>query len=222
MAKFSALLLAGGLCLLSGCSTTSARGEKALQEFVALLPGSYDNLAQSRLLPADGSPAHTALRLIVAPVQAPLVGDHVFYVQEMAADDLRRVLAQRLYVVNLQPGGGDPVLAQLDFNEPGRWRDGHLNRDLFRSLLTTDLRMRTGCDLIWTRSTSGFAATNNPAQCRTSSRATGEALHVEQRMQLGQEGLDLFDRYTDSAGTVVFGGDTDPYYRFSRRADAPW
>ena len=58
------------------------------------LAGSYDNLAQSR-----ASPDHAPLRLMIAPVQAPLVGEHVFYVQEMAADDPRRVLAQHLYVV---------------------------------------------------------------------------------------------------------------------------
>ncbi len=63
-------------------------------QLLAALPGSYDNLAQSR---AEPRPSRRC-RLMIAPVQAPLVGDHVFYVQEMAADDARRVLAQRLYV----------------------------------------------------------------------------------------------------------------------------
>ena len=77
---------------------------------------------------------------MIVPVQAPLVGDHVFYVQEMAADDPRRVLAQRLYVVKACRSREQAVLTQLDFNEPARWRDGHLRRDLFRSLLMQDLR----------------------------------------------------------------------------------
>ncbi len=73
------------------------RGEAALNELVALLPGSYDNIAQARTCPD-----HSSLRLVIAPVQAPLVGDHVFYMQEMAGDDPRRVLSQRLYVRQLQ------------------------------------------------------------------------------------------------------------------------
>ena len=84
---------------LAACNTTATRGEAALNELVAMLPGTYDNLAQSR-----AAPDHAALRMAIAPVQAPLVGDHVYYVQEMAADDPRRVLSQRLYVLNCRAG----------------------------------------------------------------------------------------------------------------------
>src|SRR5262245_28340676 len=106
-----------------------------LAQLVAMLGGSYDNLAQSR-----ASSEHSALRLMVVPVEAPGVGDHVFYVQEMAADDARRVLGQRLYVLNVVPKREQAIMTQLDFKEPARWRDGHLKRDLFRALLTQDLR----------------------------------------------------------------------------------
>jgi hypothetical protein len=155
-------------------------------------------------------------------VQAPLVGDHVFYVQEMAADDLRRVLAQRLYVLNVIPRKEQAVLTQLDFNEPTRWRDGQKNRDLFRSLLTQDLRARPGCDLLWQRDAGGFKAALLNNACRASSRATGETVRVEQRMQLGAETLNVFEQQRDAAGVIVSGAAADPWDRFFRRADAPW
>jgi hypothetical protein len=205
------------LLALTACATRADRSEQALRELAALLPGSYDSIAQART-----APDHLALRLMIAPVQAPLVGDHVFYVQEMAADDLRRVLAQRLYVLNASPDSESTVLTQLDFNEPTRWRDGYLNRDLFRSLLTQDLRPRAGCDLVWTRSEKGFSASITGTQCRTSSRATGESLRVEQKLELDTEGLAVFDQHRDAGGAIVYGGEADPWYRFSRRADAPW
>ena len=69
-------------CLAAG---SKKKEEYFLSELTAVLPGSYDNLAQSR---ADGAD-HPALRLIIAPVEAPLVGEHVYYVQEMAANDVR-------------------------------------------------------------------------------------------------------------------------------------
>jgi hypothetical protein len=201
---------------LAACNTTAKRGEAALNELVALLPGTYDNLAQSR-----ASPDHSALRLAVAQVQAPLVGDHVYYVQEMAANDLRRVLSQRLYVLNSVPDSESSAMTQLDFAEPSRWRNGHENRDLFRSLLMQDLRVRAGCDLLWKKSEAeeGFTATNNPQQCRTNSRDTGETLKVDQRMELDSDGLAIFDQRRDAAGVVVSGGEADPWYRFSRRAE---
>ena len=215
-ARSLCLLLA--LAALGGCASTREQGEKTLQELLVLLPGSYDNLAQSRKPGAS----QAALRLMVAPVQAPLVGDHVYYVQEFAADDTRRVFAQRLYVVNAAVEGESPVLTQLDFNEPNRWRDGHLNRDLFRGLLIEDLRVRAGCDMVWTRTPGGFTAQGDAIRCRIAARSTGETLRAEQRMELDREGLGVLEIHRDAAGTVVYGGGADPWYRFSRRADAPW
>jgi hypothetical protein len=206
----------GFVLLLAACGAQPKREEAMLNELAAMLPGSYDNLAQSR-----ANADHAPLRLVIAPVQAPLVGDHVFYVQEMAADDPRRVLAQRLYVLNSVPGTAQATLTQLDFIEPTRWRDGHLNRDLFRGMLTQDLRVRPNCDLVWSRADKGFKSLMGTA-CRTSSRATGEALKVEERMELDADGIAVFEQHRDAAGTLVYGGETDPWYRFARRADAPW
>jgi hypothetical protein len=214
--KSLVVALAGIVALpwLAACNTTATRGEAALNELVAMLPGTYDNIAQSR-----AAPDHSALRLAIALVQAPLVGDHVFYVQEMAANDPRRVLSQRLYVLNAVPDSESTAMTQLDFTEPARWRDGHLNRDLFRGLLMQDLKLRTGCDLVWKRATNGFTASNDPGRCRTNSRDTGETLKVEQKVELDADGLAIFDQRRDAAGVVVQGGEADPYYRFSRRAE---
>jgi hypothetical protein len=202
--------------LLVACAAGPTREEAMVDELVRMLPGSYDNLAQSR-----AAPDHAPLRLMIAPVQAPLVGDHVFYVQEMAADDARRVIAQRLYIVSPVPKREQAVLTQLDFRETLRWRDGHLNRDLFRGLLMDDLRVRAGCDMLWTRATRGFAATTGSG-CRASARDTGEALRVEQRFTLDADGIAVFEQQRDAAGELVFGTETDPWYRYARRADAPW
>jgi len=213
-----AVLAAAALLLVMTMAVAKpSKDEVFLSELAAALPGSYDNLAQSR---ADAE--HPALRLMIVPVQAPLVGDHVFYVQEMAADDLRRVLAQRLYVLNVIPKKEQAVLTQLDLNEPLRWRNGQNNRDLFRSMLMQDLRARPGCDLLWQRDGAGFKAALQGTACRASSRATGETVRVEERMELGAETLNLFEQHRDAAGVIVFGAATDPWFRYSRRADAPW
>jgi CpeT/CpcT family (DUF1001) len=212
----AAKIILASLLLLSACAAQPKRDEVMLGELSALLGGSYDNIAQSR-----NSPEHAALRLMVVPVRAPLVGDHVFYVQEIAADDPRRVLSQRVFVLNSVPGQEQAVLTQLDVNEPTRWRDGHLNRDLFRSLLVQDLRARAGCDLLWVRDGQGFKADGGSA-CRTASRVTGESLRVEQHMRLDADGLELREQQRDAAGQLVLGAEQDPSYRFARRADAPW
>jgi len=41
-------------------------------------------------------------------------------------------------------------------------------------------------------------------------------------MQLGTEVLAIFEQHKDAAGTLVFGAAADPWFRYVRRADAPW
>lgn len=202
--------------LLASCASGPKSDDVFLGELLGALSGSYDNLAQSR-----ASPDHAPLKLMIAPVQAPLVGDHVFYVQEIAADDPRRVLAQSLYLVSPVAGKKLAVLTQADFAEPRRWRDGQLKRELFRSLLPQDLRPRPGCDLLFKPGPAGFTATTTGA-CRGSAADTGEALRVDQRIELNADGIALFEQRRDAAGRLVYGTETDPWYRFARRADTPW
>lgn len=212
----SRIILAGLAVLLGSCAAGPKSDERFVSQLFGALAGSYDNLAQSR-----ASPDHAPLKLVIVPVQALLVGDHVLYVQETAADDPRRVLAQYLYVINAVPNREMAVVTQTDFAEPLRWRDGHLNRDLFHSLLTQDLRQRPGCDLLFRREGASFVAATG-GNCRGSARDTGEALRVEQKITLDADGIALFEQRRDAAGRLVQGGEPDPWYRFARRADTPW
>jgi hypothetical protein len=205
-----------GLLLLTACAAQPKRDEVFLAELALVLAGSYDNLAQSRT-----GGGHSALRLVIAPVQVPLLGERVFYVQEMAADDPRRVFSQRLFVLQPVEGSERAVLSQADFAETSRWRDGHLNRDLFKSLLPQDVRVRGGCDLLIQRSATGFTGAGGSA-CRIAAPGSGETLRVEQRLELDADGLALQELQRDAAGVLVRGGEADPWYRFARRADAPW
>src|SRR5690606_28677357 len=170
---------------------------------------------------ARSSPGHAALRLVVAPVQAALLGKHVYFVQEMAADDAQRVMSQRLFILQPVEGAERALLLQADFAEPMRWRDGHLRRDLFKSLLPEDLRPRVGCDVVFIRADGGFTGAGRDT-CRISAPGTGETLRVEQRLELDSDGLALFERQRDATGVIVRAEAADPWYRFARRADAPW
>lgn len=208
------------LVVLALAGVAFARPKKEeifLAQLSAMLAGSYDNIAQAR---RDAE--HPGLRLMIVPVTAPLVGDNVFYVQEMAADDLRRVFAQKLWVLNVIPKREQAVLTQLELKEPVRWRDGQNNRDLFRSMLMQDLRARPGCDLIWQRDGKGFKAALQANACRTASRTTGETLKLELQIELTADNFNLFEQQRDAAGQLAGAQMTDPWVRYARRGDAPW
>lgn len=197
---------------LAACAGQEKLAKAQLAELVTWLPGRYDNLVQAE---AAGAAAHEALALTIVPIYAPMLGDHVFYLQETAADDPRRVLDQRLLSFDTAEDG-TLVQATFQLTDVLRWRDAHLNPDLFKSLMPQDVRPMQGCELRWTKTPQGFRGENDPQRCRVSSRVTGGMVFLESRAELGPDELALSARTLDASGNLVQGRATEPFYRFRK------
>src|SRR6186713_827966 len=96
----AAAVLLATLALLAGCGGSMAQRKVELSQLGRLLPGEYDNQDQMKL---PGSAQLSALRVVIVPIYAPLLGRDIFYLQEMAADDARRVTAQRVLSLEVTP-----------------------------------------------------------------------------------------------------------------------
>jgi hypothetical protein len=167
--RLIAALLAACAVLVAGCTNEVKLREAELRQIAVLLPGRYDNRAQVQ---SDGAGAELALELNIAPIYAPFLSDHVFYVQESAFDDPRRVLSQRLFVLDV--GAEKKILQRVyGFTEPVRWRDGHANTDLFKGLMGQDVGPVNGsCVLEWTLGAQAFSGQSAvPGPCAGLSRA---------------------------------------------------
>jgi hypothetical protein len=205
--------------MLTGCASDTRLREAELDELAAWLPGSYDNTEQAGADAAAGRTQHEALAIVIAPIYAAPLGKHAFYVQEMAADDPRRVMRQRVFAFDID---GDDRIVQGIYSlaEPLRWRDAHLNPDLFKGLIPhEDLRPATGCELVWKREDARFVGANDPARCRVSSRAAGGSVRLESRAELTPDELAIGESSYDANGRLVYGHAEEPLYRFSKRAD---
>jgi hypothetical protein len=162
------LLAAGGIAAallgLGGCTDQTKVYEGELTQLLAVLPGRYDNTAQAETEARTGvRPAHDAVELTITHVYTPRLGHHVYYAQETAADDPRRVLSQKMYAFQVDEKRG-VVETLYQFVEPLRWRDGQRNKDLFTSLESDDVQPE-GCQLLWKRKDAGFVATHDPKVC---------------------------------------------------------
>jgi hypothetical protein len=210
------LALAASLLALGGCTAQRDLRKVELAELVGWLPGQYDNKEQVARDAQNGKPLHTALALALLRIDAPYVGDHVFYSQEMAADDPRRVTAQRVLAFDV---ADDAKIVQRTYllNEPARWRDGQLDPDLFKSLTLPDVKNLAGCELVWTKSGERFTGANNRQTCRTSSRLTGESVLTEMRAELGPAELFLGERAYSLSGEPVGADAEQALYRFQKR-----
>src|SRR5499425_3300585 len=161
------------------CSTV---GAGALVLALLLLPGRYDNTAQAE---ADArnhvSPAHDAVALTITHVFTPRLGHHVYYAQETAADDARRVFSQKMYSFAVDEKRGI-VETLYEFVEPLRWRDGQLNKDMFTAVTTEDVQPEA-CQLLWKKKDEGFVAAHDPKACPD---AAGAGVVPQATMQGGE------------------------------------
>ena len=128
-------LIGCALASLLATSSASAKEPKAdveILELVQMFPGHWDNSAQVQAEAAKGVKPHEALVLDIVPIEAIMLGDNVFYVQESIAGDPNRVLGQKVVMFGVVKG----KIVQTDFalNEPTRWRNGQNNPDLFKGL----------------------------------------------------------------------------------------
>ena len=200
------------LALLSACTSQQELRKAELATLMAQLPGAYDNLPQVQADAAAGrGGAHAAQALLVMRLTSPLVGDDVLYVRETAAEDARRVTAERVWILKID-AGGRLLATQARFAEPDRWRIGLESPELFRSLLLRDLQVIEGCELLWQQTASGFSGDTLANSCRRG--GSGGALQL-QHWRVGSDALEINE---DSAGTEVLSPAANDYYRFTRRA----
>jgi hypothetical protein len=194
------------LGLLGACADQTKLRESELTQLLGWLPGRYDTTAQG-----DGDaqrgvqPPHDRIALIIVKVYTPRLGHHVFYVQEMAADDPRRVMSERLFSFKVDEKRG--ILETVyTFAEPLRWRDGQEHPELFTGVVVDDVRSVPGCELVWRKAVEQFIASYDPKLCHNS----GGAAPGRSAAELTADSLSLAD--TARAGAPP----DEAYYRFRK------
>ena len=152
--------------LASGCADQQKVREQDLAELITWLPGKYDNTAQvAQEAQKSGSPAHEGIALLIVPAHAQRLGHHVFYVQESAANDSRRIMSRQMFSFDTDEKYGIVGLV-YEFNEPDRWRDVQEHPELFTGLVAEDVSS-AGCEFVWKKTGGEFIATHDPKRCHT-------------------------------------------------------
>jgi CpeT/CpcT family (DUF1001) len=202
---------------LGGCASKQEKPDVALQELVLMFPGHYDNTAQAEADLAHGvQPPHEALALDIVPIEAIMLGENVFYVQESIAGDPKRVLGQKVVMF----GVVKKEIVQTDFAlaEPHRWRNGQLNPDLFKGLMTQDVRSIKGCSLHWKRSEGHFVGSNEPKTCHGRAGGAGSMTQIQYRAELGPVEYATAELAFDKPGHLAQGRTEEPFYRFHKQS----
>jgi CpeT/CpcT family protein DUF1001 len=213
------------LSLLAGCAGARKEREAELEQISAWLPGNYDNTAQVDSDKRSGFQPHDTLAVSIIQVYAPIISKHVFYAQEMAADNSNRVMSQRLLAFEISEDD-EIVQSVWSLVDPVRFRDAHLNPDIFKMMQPPDVQSIPGCGLAWKKEKAKdakpehFTGQSGRNTCRSKKRGPGgSVLFQETRIELTPDELSMADQLIDSQGKLVFGRTDEPFLRFHRRAD---
>jgi hypothetical protein len=213
---------------LAGCAESKLlRNEHDLDRLVTWLPGTYDNTEQAKADIHNGvRPPHDPVELAIVPLGSVSVGRNAFYMQEMAADDPRRVLSQKVVIFNANDKGIVESIATL--KEPLRWRDGQRDPDMFLGLTPDDYKVLSGCELTWKRAgapekddskskePTKLVGANDPKRCQSTSHAVMGLVQVDLRAELTANELSTVELQYDSSGQVILGNKDEPFYRFRK------
>jgi hypothetical protein len=236
--RILAVILIAAAASLSGCAAMKKGHQRDVDfaQFSRWLPGTYDNTAQAKADVQKGvRPPHDAVELVVIPLESLAVGQDAFYVQESAADDAMRVLSQRVLVFNETEKGIVETVNSLV--EPMRWRGGPREPDIFEGMTTRDLKVATGCEVIWKRvqtdadkhpkkltkeeakkaaENARYEGKNDSKKCQMTSHAVMGLVQVELRGELSSKEFALAELQYDSDGHVIQGNLDEPFYRFRK------
>ena len=185
------MLLAGVVAIVTAGPIAITGAGDDVNTLEKMWPGVRDSTEQVFIssdpnVAAWGEGSERRVRTIIAPVEAPWLGQHVLYLEEFLHDDPESIRRQLL--LDLQPAEPPAVGVRVrlySFKEPRRWI--HLDR---RPKLLTDLRRAEvvkaeGCDLMLKKEGDQYSGGTVGRDCIDI--RDGGLRYVEYRVVIGED-----------------------------------
>ena len=171
-----------------------------LERAVAQLTGRFDSSAQ-----AAADRRYFAISLVVCPVVAPELGEHVLYVEQARAESPRAPYRQRIYVVT---AAGDEVVSSVyELAAPAAAVGACADPSRLTPTPGTVIE-RAGCSVYLRPDGDGFVGATRGQDCASSLQG---ASYATSEVTLTPTGLRSWDRGFDVAGMQVWGAVAGPY-----------
>ena len=209
------IVIAGFCGLLLAAPAPGAESKKKEEadflELLHVLPGEYDNLTQTE---DEHSTQHAAVVLTIKPLELQLLGRLVLLARETAANDKRRLLAQRIWTLE-RDKEHNIVQHVYIFKEPQRWVQSIDDPEVLQALLPDDLQELRGCALLWLKTATGFSGATRPNACRPASEHEG--MLVETSAQIQGDELIVTEQQAGAGGRLPAQADPASAYHYQRR-----
>ena len=159
------------------------------QLFQKLFAGDFNNALQVEAEATAGEEAtHPWHHYTVRRVNAPQLGESVYYAQINAQGPSGAVVRQRLHVLLPDPEAGVIRQRFFAFSDGTPWVDVHLDPSRLKELELDALRSYPdGCEIIWKREIDQFRGEIPHGSCQVRSPRSGTQLTIVATMVLGAD-----------------------------------
>ena len=148
---------------------------------------------------------------IFAPVVAPKMGMHVYYIQQHLDADMSKAYRQRIYRFSTDEQEQAIKLEIFTPLDEKTFFNAHLSPTIFAELEATSLRQAVGCEVYWRYqpAKAEFIGTMKPGACGYHSQRLGKRIVISDTLKLSASEIWINDQARDESGNYVFGSKTD-------------
>jgi len=162
---------------------------------------------------------HEWIHSIFQPVELPLFGDHVFYVEQYTDGDPAKIYRNRIYSFSVNEEVGAIQLTIYSFKDSAAVVGAHLDPAKLEGLTTDDVQTLPGCEVFWKKQADNFIGWMPDGACRVPSRRSGKIIVIDDDLVLSKNEIWIGDRAEDDDGNYVFGNKLGIPHRLQRSHD---
>ena len=213
-----ALLL--GAALPAGAMTS----DEEFTLFLDWFEGEYDNHEQVWQQETDEIDEKERLEHIhhrFVAVDAPALGDNVFFVIQTMDDDIDKVYRQRIYSFTQDEQEGAIKLVIYRMKDEAKYTDTWKQPGLVKNIGMDEVGTTAGCEVFWKHNGEFFDGYMKDKACHFFSERSGKEIYITDNLRLTDSEIWISDKATDAEGNHIFGRD-EPHKNRKVRMYKAW
>ena len=201
--------------------SAEAEMDRTLERVRAWVQGGYDNREQVAAELANDVPdtlKHRQMYQLFVPVEMPSIPGHTVY-QQASVDgstDPDRIWRNGILQFIRDPATGSVRERELNFKEPKRFHNAHLEPGSLAGLSLDDFEWDPGCDFYLKTSADGSEVRGPVGTCQI--EMAGQTLTADDEVVIRPDEFWFLGRYVNNEGRIVWGNASDEHTRLRRTA----
>ncbi len=182
-----------------------------LEEMMQWFEGEFDNFQQTWKENEDNVDPeirHERIHSIFKKVDAPKLGNNVFYVKQFQNGDTTNIYRQRIYNFHINDVEQAIQLDIYSFLTPEdgeKYAMANHNPSILKDISVQNLRNTSGCEVYWKKNDDHFVGYMKDRTCHFTSTRSGKEIYITDTLKLTPDEIWIQDEAEDVDGNYIFG-----------------